>query len=393
MLLENKRIALLCMLPYPFDGEASTIRIHSYCKALVCHGNYVKVFILTPLTQNNTNVASGVFEGVEFEYLYGLKWNTHTSKIAKYFIYIRSLFKITQILYKKKMDVIFSYHTELFFDLIFFLYRKINFVPVVLDETEYPFHYKTMSKISRFIIRRRLSLYSGIITISKELESFYSMINKHVFLLPMSIDPFHFTNIKREEKKKSYIAVVFGTHNRDNIIGSLFSYIEYLKKTDSPWELWLVGDYEKLCQKHPECNKIRDIIKENEIDDKVRIVGRKTNSEVRQILVNADCLLTTPLRYTSGGFPTKLGEYMLSGVPIVATSTGEIPLFLEHDKDIFLVEPGNPNEISNWILYVQYNKEKSKIIAENALSKAKKVFNANTYIPELLKFVDDVQDV
>lgn len=391
MLPENKRIAMLCMLPYPFDGEASSIRIHSYCKSLASRGNYVKVFILTPLTQNNTNVASGFFEGVEFEYLYGLKWKANTTKFEKYFIYIRSMIKIVKILRRERMDVVFSYHTELFFDLTLYLYKTIASVPVVLDKTEYPFHYKAMNKISRLMIRKRLSLYSGIMTISKELEGFYLKTNKNVFLLPMSIDPYHFANVKRINKTASYIAVVFGTHNRDNIIGSLLVYLEYLKNADSPWELWLVGDFEKLCQRFPECNEVRNIIKENRIEDKVKILGRKNNDEVCQILVNADCLLTTPMHYTSGGFPTKLGEYMLSGTPIVATSTGEIPLYLEHKKDIFLVESGNINEFSNWILYVQNNREKSQVVTRNALSKVQKVFNANTYITELLRFVDDIK--
>ena len=42
-----------------------------------------------------------------------------------------------------------------------------------------------------------------------------------------------------------------------------------------------------------------------------------------------------------GGFPTKLGEYLATGVPVVVTSVGELPYFLKNDKNAFLGEPDN----------------------------------------------------
>ena len=46
------------------------------------------------------------------------------------------------------------------------------------------------------------------------------------------------------------------------------------------------------------------------------------------------------------GFPTKLGEYLATGRPVVVTKVGEIPRFLEDGKSAYLAEPGSVESIA-----------------------------------------------
>jgi glycosyltransferase involved in cell wall biosynthesis len=45
--------------------------------------------------------------------------------------------------------------------------------------------------------------------------------------------------------------------------------------------------------------------------------------------------------FSTAGMPTKLGEYLSTGRPVVVTATGDIPLCLHDGTDAFVVEPGD----------------------------------------------------
>lgn len=389
---DKYRFAIVCMLPYP-EGEASTVRIHSYCKALADEGYFVKVYILTPLTNNNNTQINGIFEKVHYEYLYGIKWNT-SSYIIKFATYLRSLFKIQTKLLSDKINCILTYHDELIFNSSIKFFSKKHHIKLLIDKTEYPFHFFDKKRLFQKLAIWQLHFYDGIITISHELSNFYFSFKNNVFLLPMSVNPNIYDNIKIERQNtEQYIAVVFGTHNRDNIKDSVSAYIEYLKRcvSQKPLKLYLIGNFNALIKRFPENTNILKLIDSSEYKDNIKILGSLTNKEVLKILSSASCLLTTPLKYNSGGFPTKLGEYLLSGNPVIATTAGEIPLYLTHKVNAYLCKPGDIQSISDAMLYITKNPISAKEIGLNGKKLALAKFNATNYIPNLIKFINTVQ--
>src|SRR5690606_33164035 len=106
----------------------------------------------------------------------------------------------------------------------------------------------------------KLSFYDGFITISNELLSFYSSINNNVFLLPMTIDVDRFEGVTRQNVRFPYVAVVFGTHNRDGLYDSIQAYKRYCElKREDCYKLVLVGNFNKL----PDREKIITFINEH----------------------------------------------------------------------------------------------------------------------------------
>jgi glycosyltransferase involved in cell wall biosynthesis len=62
-------------------------------------------------------------------------------------------------------------------------------------------------------------------------------------------------------------------------------------------------------------------------------------------------LLPRPFRpYSKAGFPSKLGEYLLAGKPVISTATGDIPLYLEDGVSAYLVENDSSEAFSDKIL-------------------------------------------
>ena len=388
---KNKlRFALIFLGPYP-KGNVSTIRIHSYCKSLAKKGYFVKILLLAPCKEAAVNdQKNGVYEGVHYQYLTDVTWkDSNISIYVKIFYYILGLMKSLKYFKEDGISCLLSYHNNPLSNVFYWGVSRLLSIPFVLDKTEYPRGYQKRSKVIEKIDRFFLKFYDGFIVISNELKEYYSHINHKVFLLPMTIDIDRFKNSKIKCSREPYVAVVFGTHNRDGLKESIMAYKKYLEILvhEAPYRLMLIGDLESLSN----IIDIKTYIAENNLADKIDFMGLVDINEVPSLLLNASCLLTTPNYYISGGFPTKLGEYMLSGVPIVATSAGEINHYLTNEKDILLSEPGNICDIALNLYFVHKNSRKAKLLAKNAYQTVLNNFNADNYIDDLVFFIKSIR--
>ena len=393
--MNDLRCALIFLGPFPV-GNVSTLRILSYCKALANKGVFVKVLIIAPTTEAQVNKDRfGSIDGVEYQYMTGITWRKLGKfRLIKYLYYIIGLLISLKYLNKDRINCVLSYHDELVSNVFYRVFASLFSIPYILDKTEYPKDRSSKSKFRREVARYRLKLFSGIITITSELKEFYSRIltPERVFLLPMTIDINRFQNTEVQEISDPYIAVIFGTHNRDGLEVSVKAYGEYCRLSDAPpFKLKLVGDFNTLCQRWPRTELIKRYIEDNNLGSLIEIIGLVPINDVPQLLINAACLMTTPANYASGGFPTKLGEYLLAGVPVIATSAGEISNYLTDEINILLSPTNNVNHIARRILFVQNNPKAAQKIALAGKALAIEVFNAETYSWKLIKFIKGIK--
>lgn len=382
------RCGLVTLAPFP-KGNVTTIRYSSYLASLSKSGVYTKVYIYSPtrMAKGITDI-TGSYMGVEYEYSsipYINKYN-----ILKHCYYcILGLFKSAVHIRHDKINVILMNEEQPWFVVVFYyLLSKVYRIKFIGEKTEYPSINIRNSRIREWIYSKKIRCYDGMILITRELQFYFSNFLKNkskTFLLPITINPNIFSMCSESSKTFNYIAVVFGTHNRDGLEESIISYSKYLSM-GGIWELVLVGDFRAM----PNYDRLLEIILSNNLQSRIHILGKVDTSQVYSILYNASCLMTTPNYYISGGFPTKLGEYMLSGVPVVATNVGEILDYVVPDKDLFIAEPKNYEDIARKILYVQDNPIIAKTVASNALATATTKFNADSYSEPLKHFIDSV---
>jgi glycosyltransferase involved in cell wall biosynthesis len=381
----EKKVAVIFLGPFPV-GNASTLRVFSYCKAMAKLGHKVKVFILAPTKEAAINsVHSGNYQGVDFENVTSITWSTPPSSLKKFAYYLYGIFKTILLIHKGGYNSILTYHNTLFLAFIIRIYSSIRMIPFVIDKTEYPYYYRTSGKLGKFIREINLKFFSGIITITKELESFYSKFNR-TFLLPMTIDPNRYAGVERNKVDEDYIAVVVGSHDRDGVFDSIKVYNEYFKLIVNKKEvnnLYLIGD---LTNKR-DYNAILQFIQDRDLVSHIKMLGRVGGDEIPNLLINAKCLLSTPSSFPSGGFPTKLGEYLLSGVPVVMTIVGEVESYLKNGHDFLGDYPGNYLDLAKKILMLQEDPELAIRLGTNGKSTAMKNFNADNYVGELLNFI------
>jgi glycosyltransferase involved in cell wall biosynthesis len=390
---DSLRCALIFLGPFPV-GNVSTLRIMSYCKALAKKDIFIKVLLIAPTAEASVNnFRRGNVDGVEYQYISEITWKkANTANYIKMFYYIIGLFKSIKYIKEDNINCLLSYRSELLSNVFYRVLTRILGIPFILDKTEYPNSYFKLHPYKRKLEDFKLRMYDGLITITTELEEFYTKITKFgkekYFLLPMTIDIDRYKNLIKNNYTKGYIAIVFGTHNRDGLFDSIKAYHKYtlLKKNDV-FDLVIVGDFDELCNQHPENIEIISYVELHKLSSNIIFKGLMPINEVPQVLLDARCLLTTPFAYASGGFPTKLGEYLLSGNVVVATSAGEISNYLSHNKNILLSEPGDLDHVANNLLYVDRNQELVSIIGESGRKFASTVFNADTYSIEFIKFL------
>ena len=380
------RCALVTMAPFPV-GNVSTLRFSSYMRSLIKADVFSYVLVYCPTTMaKHIQSRCGESEGIHFQYATRITW-IKGYRIEKLLYLMIGLVKSFFYLKKERINTLILYgDNHIVVTLFFFFVSKLLDARFVGDRSELPSVIERNSKIKSFLYERKQMLFDGLIVMTKRLKEYYSRFFKDdesLFFLPMTIDSERFKNVVKEPVVKPYIAVVFGTHNRDGLEESLKSFIFYKKILGGSFNLLLIGDYENM----PNKKVLDDLILGGQMNESIEIKGKIRNDLVPQILKNASCLLTTPNFYVSGGFPTKLGEYMLSRVPIVATEAGELLDYVTPNEDLLMSPAGDIESIAKNILFVEKNVAQCKKMTENAYRKASVVFNADTYRNDLVEFL------
>ena len=125
------------------------------------------------------------------------------------------------------------------------------------------------------------------------------------------------------------------------------------------------------------------------LTDKVVLTGMIDASRMPQMLKDAKVLaLDRPdSLQAQNGFPTKLGEYLLTENPVVVTKVGDIPLFLHDGESALLSEQRNPDEFALKLCWaLEYPKEAAEI-GRRGKEVAMKAFN---YLIESKKIIDTI---
>ena len=86
---------------------------------------------------------------------------------------------------------------------------------------------------------------------------------------------------------------------------------------------------------------IRSQIDASPYGDRIEYKGYLTDKQFFRVLNDCDilCMVRRGSRYANAGFPFKLGEYLATARPVVATNVGDVEEFLEDRQSALLVEP------------------------------------------------------
>jgi glycosyltransferase involved in cell wall biosynthesis len=93
----------------------------------------------------------------------------------------------------------------------------------------------------------------------------------------------------------------------------------------------------------------RNLVIDLKINEKVIFTGKVPRNIVPSYICNAHVLALARPRsiVADAGFPSKVSEYLSTGIPVVTTKVGEIPLYLTNNQNAFLSEPDSVEEFAS----------------------------------------------
>ena len=140
-------------------------------------------------------------------------------------------------------------------------------------------------------------------------------------------------------------------------------------------------------------NKVRNYIKEYNLEDKIQLVGFVNSDELLSYNTLADilfvCRSNSP--FANHGFPWKLGEYCMTAKPIIATRVGDIEDYFVDGESLFVVEPNNPKAIAQKIAYIFDNYEQALQVGKKSREAALQEFGYLEKSKEVITFIKQNQ--
>lgn len=203
------------------------------------------------------------------------------------------------------------------------------------------------------------------------------------FHFPMTVNMSRFTTISDTNiYKKPYIAYTGTFNNKKDGVDILIHSFAKISKIYTGYHLYLAGFY------HYDVQKQKELINKYELNDRITYIGTLNKFQVPEFIQNAKLLvLSRPDSHQAkGGFPTKLGEYLATGVPVCVTKVGEIPNYLEDNVSAFMAEPGSIDSFADALQRALSNIENANRIGLNGKKVAAEHFSIDVQIEKLCSF-------
>lgn len=276
--------------------------------------------------------------------------------------YISLLFRLMLFRWRlKKGDVVYCYENVNYWKL--FLKKEVS---VYAEYTENPDiigfggQFLRTSKKSFINVCHRLS---GLFVISTSLKEYFVDMGigpDKIHIINMIVDEKRFAGIDKDETVPPYIAYCGTVSNNKDGVDELIRSFALFSNKHPEVKLYIIGSVPS----NTEESEIIRLISQLGINEKVVLTGVISSSEMPKLLKNACILALDRPRNIQAeyGFPTKLGEYLMSANPVVITKVGDIPNFLTDGESAYLAEPNNIKSFVDKLIEAYENPEKAKIV-------------------------------
>jgi len=368
--LKRMNMIFAINVPYPY-GMAGTARVKLFADYIA--RNHITSVLVTN-QDNGENPNQGTFNDVFYTLLVPLG----VPRILKLAFYpFFSFIRLFQLKRRDKKNVICIYgNIDLYF-LPILIAAKLLGYKVLQDIVEDPsLHSEEFSLLPRLNIGFAIFFQSlfirwvhGIIVISSQIEEKIQSINSSISRLLIPVSAMNLSIDFPSDKKKSDLINIFycGSFGVKDGVELLLEAFVRAQKVHPNLRLTLVGT-----PSNDALEKMQ-IIQNNTIN----ITGYLNDDDYWKCLYSSDILCMTRINspYANAGFPFKLGEYLATGKPVLATNVGDVTKYLEHQKDAIIIKPSCIDAIEEGINYLVSHPETHQLIGQNGLEKAKQFFN------------------
>lgn len=387
------KIGIVSIYPFPDAWGAATNRITAYAKGLNANGASVDIFMPFP-THNirpGTNIDkaenSGCFKNINYYYTSGkcrhrnklIRAFSILSQFRKFYGFFTAQKVILRQSKTKTYDAIII-STDGIINLFFFslIIKYCKSRPIfIFDEFPTPIRHKLKKKIpgyKTYLYSKVLPLIDAYISISENLSLYYNNIcSKPTHILPIIVDTSRFDIDVQNSKvigKEKYLCYMGNMELAKDDVDNIIRAFSIIASEFEDVNLHLYGGPKNDTKEY-----LNRIIGDLNLKERCFLKGRITADEVPHVLKNAYVLVSSQpdTVRASGGFPTKLGEYLTTGVPALITDVGENAKYVKDGVHLFFAPPGDAKAyavklrmiLSNYSEALKVSRQGQKFIFSN----------------------------
>ena len=374
---DNYELIFFTSNPYP-EGLASTNRIKSYAKELAKKKSVLLLTFSPSISPSYFRFTSGIDENVRYKYLRPSdpKHKTFISKVAYRIITYLNI--VYGFLFKYKTKCVLCYIHDIKYIKLLYLISKIKGFKIYNDITE---TYETYfgNEKSRFQHIQSVRYFDGLIVMTEGIKKYFSNHNRNIFVLPMCVDIDRFSRI--DGKIRPYFFYCSGgVFERDGLLDALNGFILFSQK-HSGYVFKIAGPINLNDSYH---KKVKEII---DSSSDIEYLGEIKSSNIPRLMANSMGLLITPHHdYITKGFPTKIGEYLASGRPVICSNIPSLTEVLS-EEFVYMVNSNSPKEISEALETIISSPEQASLVGKRGRYFACEKLSVKPYLNDLQAFL------
>jgi len=268
---------------------------------------------------------------------------------------------------------------------------------LLFDGCERPFVYEqgsaAMRAYERIYTPLAYKLYDGFMVISEYLERYFrarARPDARMIRIPILVDVDRFASRANQppQLERPYVAYTGVIGDSKGVIDLVRAFARLAPEFP---QLDLVLSGGPTCGPYPD--ELRRIAAQLEVGSRVKFVGTLPCDRFPALLQNAEALVVPHISGTwaEAAFPTKLGEYLASGTPTVATRVGEIDRFVHDGYDAFLVPPDDPVALSERLTQILRNPAAAREVGAKGQTTARRSFDYRMHGARLAAFIGELK--
>lgn len=363
-------------------GSPGENRFDGICRGIASQGyDITRVFIRPNQERLKANDNS---TGIYYKYLWdGKMLSTGKWRHIQQIVWLRAFLKTV-----KSEDRVVVTNSDYLF--VYSWFPKLH---IYHEKSEYPeLHLKSEPWLLKQVFKKYISTcrdLDGIFPISHALKEYFiskGIKEEKIQVINMTVDPSRFVGLKKEKTAEKYIAYCGAVSNYKDGVDILIKAFAIVARQIPDIKLYIIGGFPFKKDKEEDYALVDSL----GLNDRVVFTGTIHREQMPQMLKNAEVLvLARPDNIQAKyGFPTKLGEYLLTGNPVVVTRVGDIPQFLKDGESAYIAEPGNVEDIAHKMIDA-VSSPAAKEIGQNGADVAMREFNSETESKKIIKFIYD----
>ena len=389
---------------FPYDMAAAKRRL-CYIKGLKAAGDKVNVICCCKVFEKGEDDGiseKGFYDGTPYCYVSGKykypKWNkmmrgldwTILDPIRTFFYSLRHV---------QKSDVVYVYLYPLFLQFVILLASKIKGAKVIKETCEHPSTLRPNNKTRRLSdwidFRLIMPRYDGFIAISVDLEMFVNKYKKKsakVIHIPILVDPkpYDLDYSQMQSPFETPYIIHTGTmkEQKDSITKILHAFARLKQEYSTPCKLVFTGK-----ESDPNKCKYKKQIEQLELTNDVVLMGYVSDNEIIKLqhFAALAIIYKSDNLQTRNCFPTKLGEMLMSGVPVITTTVGDAKLYLESGVNAYLFEEDDEDQLVHYMIKILSAPMESSTIAKRGHDVALHSFHPISQGKRLSDFIHKLQ--